>query len=113
MTAHISLPEITGGDVPATMSKEILTDILREDLKFEGIIITDALDMKAISDFYTSEEIVKNCIEAGVDILLMPKNFEEMYGEFKRLVENNEISEERINQSVRKIIEVKIKRGVM
>lgn len=113
LTAHISLPNITGDYTPATMSKEVLTNILRKDLEFKGIIITDALDMDAISKYYTSEEIALNCINAGVDILLMPKNFEEMYSSLLKLVNDGKISEERINESLRRILDVKIERGLI
>ena len=113
LTAHISLPNVTFDNLPATMNRKIVNDILIEELGFKGIVITDALDMHAISKYYTEEEIVKNTMNAGVDILLMPDNVDKMYNTFLKLVQDGEISEERVNTSVRKIIDVKLKRGII
>lgn len=76
MLAHIVVPQVTGDELPATMSKRIV-DILRTDMSFDGLIITDALMMKAISDNFKSADACIKAIEAGVDILLMPDVIEE------------------------------------
>ena len=112
LTAHISTPNVTGNNIPATMSKEILTDILRQELNFENIIITDALNMGAIANYYSTEEIVLNCVNAGVDIMLMPKEIEKAINYLLKLVNDGTISEERINDSVRRIVTIKQKRGL-
>jgi len=102
MTAHIALPNITGDNTPSTMSKKIITEILREDLGYGGIIISDALNMKALTNNYSDEEIYIKTVDAGVDILLMPKNPRLAVETIK-----NNISEDRINESVRRILKFK------
>ncbi len=104
MTAHIALPNITGDNTPSTMSKKVIGDILRGKLGFDGIVISDALNMKALTNYYSDEDIYKKTVEAGVDILLMPRN--------PRLAVNtikDNFSEERINESVRRILKFKLK----
>ena len=113
LTAHISIPKVIGDDTPATMSKVIITDILRKELAFEKIVITDALEMGAITNYYTTEEIVLNSINAGIDVLLMPINFEEAYTVLLNAVKDGKISEDRINQSVKRIMSVKIDREII
>ncbi|TCK98416.1 beta-N-acetylhexosaminidase [Natranaerovirga hydrolytica] len=107
MTAHITLPNVIEDDLPATMSKELLTNHLRDELGFDGLIITDALNMKAISDHYTMGEASVKAVEAGCDILLMPIPFEEGYEGLLQAVENGVITEERIDESVKRILTVK------
>lgn len=99
MVGHIALPNITGDNTPASLSKVLITDILKKDLNYDGLVITDALNMKALTDNYTQEEIIVKAIEAGVDILLMPDDIEKSLDYVK-----NNISEERINESVKKIL---------
>jgi len=99
MVGHIALPNITGDNTPASLSKVLITDILKKDLNYNGLVITDALNMKALTDNYTQEEIIVKAIEAGVDILLMPDDIEKSLDYVK-----NNISEERINESVKKIL---------
>lgn len=113
LTAHIKLPNIDPSGLPATMSKIIITDLLRGELGFDGVVITDALDMAAISNYYSSAEVVANCVNAGVDILLMPKNYFEAHEAFLGLVQGGSISEERVNQSVLRILDLKLKLGII
>jgi beta-N-acetylhexosaminidase len=113
LTAHIRMPNVDASGVPATMSKVLLTDILRNKLGFKGIIITDALDMGAIQNHYTPKEIVRNCVGAGADILLMPKYFYRTYDAFTRLVEEGAIREDRIDESVLRIVQTKLDLGLM
>lgn len=109
MTAHIALPNITGDYTPATLSKVIVNDILREELGFKGVVITDAINMKALRDNYTLEEICNYSINAGVDIILMPLDPIEASNTIENLVNNGTISEERINESVNRILTLKYK----
>lgn len=113
LTAHIDLPNITGTDLPATMSKTIVTDLLRTELGFKNIIITDALNMGAIANNYTTKETILNCIDAGIDIMLMPVELDTATSTIKDAVDNGTITEERINESVKRIIDIKLKRGVI
>ena len=107
MTAHIGTPNVTGSDIPATMSSVILQDKLRGELGYQNIIITDGMEMGAITMQYTSEEAAVNSIKAGVDIVLGPKNFVPAFEAVLKAVEKGTITEERINQSVRRILKMK------
>jgi len=107
MTAHIGTPNVTGTDVPATMSSIILQDKLRGELGYQNIIITDAMEMGAITQQYTSAEAAVGSIRAGADIVLGPRYFTEAFDAVMAAVSNGTISEERINQSVRRILKLK------
>jgi beta-N-acetylhexosaminidase len=107
MVGHISLPNIIGDNTPASLSEKIITEVLRGELGFKGIVITDALDMGAISEYYTSDEAAIKAIEAGADMLLMPENFTEAYEGVLAAVKSGRISEERLNESLRRIYRVK------
>lgn len=133
MTAHIQYPEIeketykskkTGKDIslPATLSKTIITDILRGELGYYGVVISDALDMGAIADHFDRLDAAKLAINAGVDMLLKPltahiedagKELDEYIKGIAGLVESGDIPEERIDESVRRIVELKIKYGIL
>lgn len=109
MAGHISLPNILGDQTPASLSYKMLTEILRDKFGFDGIIITDALNMGAITNYYSSGEAAVSAVEAGADILLMPENFEDAYNGMLNAVYDGRISEERINKSVIRILMVKKK----
>lgn len=108
MTAHISAPGIDGSGIPSTMSKIILQDKLRMELGYNNVIITDALDMGAITKQYSDQAAAVGTIKAGVDILLCPKDFVASFDAVVNAVECGEISEERIDSSVRKILMLKM-----
>ena len=108
MTAHIGAPSVTGSDVPSTMSRIILQDKLRGELGYQNIIITDGMEMGAITQQYTSAEAAVGSIKAGVDIVLGPRYFIEAFDAVMTAVNNGTISEERINQSVRRILKLKL-----
>lgn len=107
MVGHLSLPQIIGEDVPAVLSKEIITGILRGELKFDGIVITDALDMGAVTDYYNSAQAAVMAVNAGADMILMPENFIEAYEGVLDAVRRGDLSVERIDESVRRILRVK------
>ncbi len=109
MTAHIAAPNVTGSDVPSTMSPVILQDKLRTELGYQNIIITDAMEMGAITQQYNCAEATVGCIQAGVDIVLGPQNFVQAFDAVIAAVKNGTITEERINQSVRRILKLKSK----
>lgn len=88
----------------------MITDVLRRELGFDGIIVTDALNMGAISQQYTSDEAAVRALKAGVDLLLMPADFKSAYEGVLAAVEEGELSEERIDESVRRILRVKCSR---
>ena len=111
MTAHIATPNVTGTDLPATMSSLILQDKLRGLMGYKNIIITDDMEMGAITQQFTSAEAAVGCILAGADIVLGPQNFIEAFEAVVKAVEKGIITEERINQSVRRILILKIEKG--
>ena len=111
MTAHIGTPNVTGSEIPATMSSIILQDKLRGVLGFQNIIITDAMEMGAITQQYTSAEAAVGCIVAGADIVLGPQNFIEAFDAVVKAVEKGTISEARLDQSVRRILRLKMEKG--
>ena len=104
MTAHIAAPNVTGSDIPSTMSSIVLKDKLRGELGYQNIIITDGMEMGAITQQYTSAEAAVGSIQAGVDIVLGPRYFTEAFDAVVAAVNDGTISEERINQSVRRIL---------
>ncbi|MDD2370814.1 MAG: glycoside hydrolase family 3 protein [Firmicutes bacterium] len=107
MMAHISVPNVIGDSTPSSFSPVMIQGILRKELGFEGVIITDALNMGAISNKFSSSEASFKAINAGVDLLLMPANFEKAYDGLLEAVNNGEISQERINESVTRILKLK------
>lgn len=108
MVSNVTAPQLVGGEyIPSCMSKDIVNGILREQLGYEGIIITSPLNEVAITDYYTSSEATIMAIEAGADMILMPDSFEEAYyGLLAEVLEGN-ISEERIDESLLRIYKVK------
>lgn len=107
MIGHISAPELTGDNAPCTFSEAVVTDILRNELGFQGVIITDAMNMQAVSDYYDSAEAAILALRAGCDMILMPEDFEMAYNGVLQAVKDGIISEERINDSLRRIYRIK------
>ena len=107
MTAHITMTNID--NKPATLSYELITEKLRKELKYDGVIITDAMKMKAIRNNYTSSEAAVLAIEAGNDIILMPYDYIEAFEGVLKAVKEGKISEERLNASVKRILNLKEK----
>lgn len=107
MVSHATAPALDEDNVPSSLSKKVITDILRGELGFEGVVITDALDMTAITDYYTPEEAAVMALEAGADMLLMPEDFGKAYEAVLAAVQDGTISEERINESLDRIYRVK------
>ena len=107
MTAHIAAPNVTGSDIPATMSPFILQDKLRGELGYQNIIITDAMEMGAITQQYSNGEAAVGTLKAGADIVLGPQNFVEAFDAVVKAVEDGVLTEQRIDQSVRRILKMK------
>ncbi|WP_081669053.1 glycoside hydrolase family 3 protein [Butyrivibrio sp. VCB2001] len=108
MVSHISVPEILGDNTPCSLSHYMITDVLRNMLGYEGLIITDAMNMSAITVNYTNEEAAVLAVNAGVDLILTPGDFKVYHAVILKKVRDGEISEERIDDSVRRIISKKI-----
>ena len=108
MAAHISVPNVTGDDTPTSLSKTMVTDILREKMGYTGLVVTDAMNMGAITEEYTSGEAAVKALQSGVDIVLMPENFQEAYQGVLDAVADGTLTEERIDESVTRILTVKL-----
>ncbi len=106
MTAHVAVPGILGPDgPPATLSPYFLTELLREDMGFDGLLLTDALRMRAISDGYGVGEAAVLAVEAGADIILAPADVWVTVDALEEAVLSGRISRERLDASVRRILE--------
>lgn len=107
MVGHISLPQIIGDHTPASLSKIIMTDLLRNEMGYQGVIVTDAMNMGAIVQQYTSEEAAVKALQSGTDIILMPDNFNEAYEGVLKAVKEGILTEDRIDESVKRIVKLK------
>jgi beta-N-acetylhexosaminidase len=113
MTAHLQLPALDSTPAtPATLSPLIITGLLREELGFEGLIVTDAMEMGGVTTLYSPGEAALKAVQAGVDIILLPPKPDEVIEFLIAAVGDNQISEERINLSVKKILEAKARLGL-
>ena len=106
MVGHIA---VGGRDIPASLDKDAISSILRKRMGFDGLIVTDALNMGAIINNYTSEEIAVAAVKAGEDLLLMPVDARVAKKAILDAIETGEITEERIDESVRRILNYKVK----
>ena len=109
MAGHIAMPNITGDYTPASMSNKMLTEILRGDLGFDGIIITDSLDMGAIVNSYGLGEAAAEAFLAGADMVLVNGDFQTAFDGLVEAVEAGRISTERLDESLRRIVALKIR----
>lgn len=107
MVSHMAAPALTGNNDPSIFSRELVTDILRDQMGFQGVVITDAMNMSAISEYYGPEEAAIMAVLAGCDMLLMPEDYEKAYKGVLEAVQNGNIDEERINDSLRRIYRIK------
>ncbi len=112
MSAHIALPRIETGNLPATLSSMMLTGVLRSELRFGGVIFTDAMNMRGIAAHYPGGEAAVRAVKAGADIVLYPPSVEQAFVALKRAVQSGEIKESRIDESVRRILTAKAKLGL-
>ena len=108
MIAHLSLPAIDAENfVPASLSKSIIDGVLIDELKFNGLIVTDALNMAGVVKHFSTKEVALRCVKAGIDLILMPQGESETITAIEDAVNTGMFSEERINTSVRKILNAK------
>ncbi len=119
MTAHVVVPSLEADAAagpeslpPATLSKAVLTDVLREQLNFDGLIVTDALEMQALTAEFSSAEVVLRAVEAGADVLLLPPDPEAAIRAIVAAIESGRIDESRIDRSVKRILEAKARLGL-
>lgn len=110
MVGHLSMPNVTGDDDPATVSSEIVTDLLRDELGYEGLIITDSMGMGAATTSVPAERLAVEALLAGVDVVLMPADLDAAYQGVIDAIDSGELSEGRIDESVRRIVRTKLGR---
>ncbi|MFJ2032399.1 glycoside hydrolase family 3 protein [Streptosporangium sp. NPDC087985] len=113
MSAHVVMPKLDPSGDPATLSKPILTGLLREKLGFDGVVSTDALDMAGVRKKYGDGQVAVRAILAGVDLLLMPPDYPKAYQAVLAAVKSGKISAERLDQSVRRLLKLKAARGLL
>lgn len=111
MVGHLIVPDID--EVPATLSYKIATGILRDELKFEGVAITDSFEMESIADNYSVDDAVVMSVKAGIDMILQPKDMASAVNSIEQAVADGELSEDRIDESVRRILTLKESRGLL
>ncbi|RJL30442.1 glycoside hydrolase family 3 protein [Bailinhaonella thermotolerans] len=113
MSAHVVMPKLDPSGDPATLSKPILTGLLRDKLGFRGVISTDALDMAGVRKKYGDAEVAVRAILAGADLLLMPPDVKAAHEAVLKAVESGRVSAARLDESVRRILRLKQSRGVL
>ncbi len=113
MSAHIALPAIQPSGVPATLAPSVMTGLLRDSLGFEGLAVTDALTMEGIGKGYSPAESAVLAVQAGADVLLMPRSARQTIDAVEAAVRSGAISEARIEQSVRRLLEWKVRTGAV
>lgn len=113
MVAHITANKVSKDKLPASLSYNMITKKLRKELKYNGVVITDSMEMGAIADNYTSAESAVMAIKAGADVVLMPYDFKAAYNAVLKAVKSGKISEKRLNESVLRILKLKKKYGLI
>lgn len=113
MVSHISLVNAIEDGIPASLSKKVITQWLKNELGFEGLVITDSFQMGAIADNYEVDEAAVLAVQAGADMILMPTDVRKTCDALVAAVESGEITEKRIDESVRKILMCKEKMGIL
>ena len=107
MVSNMAAPSLVGDNTPCTLSEKVVTGILRGELGYDGLVITDALNEKAIADYHSSAEAAILALRAGCDMILCPENFEEAYNGVLAAVQDGTISQERIDDALRRIYRIK------
>lgn len=113
MTAHIVVPSLDPAEDPATLSRPILTGLLRERLGYDGVVVTDSLQMAGVREKYGDDEVAVRAILAGADQLLMPMDMDVAYEAVQEAVASGRISQERLDRSVERILRMKYERGIV
>jgi len=112
MTAHITVPEITGATTPATLAPAVLTHLLRDQMGFDGLVFTDAMDMAAVDRMFGRGEAAVRAIEAGADVILMPPDLAAARQGIVAAVRSGRLTEDRIDRSVLSLLHAKEKLGL-
>lgn len=112
MTAHLLFPALDPADDPATLSRPILTGVLREQLGYDGVVVTDSLGMAGVRKKYGDDRVPVLALKAGVDQLLNPPSLSRAFEGVRKAVRAGELDEDRIDRSLRRILELKARRGL-
>ena len=112
MTAHVAVPEVAGDNLPASLSSKMTSDLLRRELKFDGLIVTDSLGMGAITRGFPGGEATVRAIKAGADLALSPPEPKAAIDALEEAVRRGELTEDRINESVARILRAKFRLGL-
>lgn len=107
MVGHVSCPELTGDDTPASLSPQVIGDVLRGELGYDGVVVTDSLAMGAATDAFAEEELALRAIQAGADIALMPTDYKASMDAVVKAVQAGELSEEEIDAHVKRVLKMK------
>ena len=113
MTAHMTVPSMDSEDVPATVSHKVLTGLLRNELNFKNLIVTDAMNMQGLTQNFDVQEAAIRSLEAGVDVLLMPPDPDAVVRAVVAAVQSGRLSRERIDESAMRILAAKVRLGLM
>ena len=113
MVSHLSVPEVVGDETPSDLSSKIVSEILRNKLGFTGVIITDSHQMASITDHYTSGEAAVKALQAGVDMILMPQDLQAAFDGVKAALNDGTLTQERIDESVLRILQVKAEYNIL
>ena len=113
MVTHLSYPNVTGSDTPADLSSAIVTDILRDKLGYQNVIITDSQSMSSITDHYSAGEAAVQALAAGCDMILMPSDLQGAFDAVKAAVADGTLTQSRIDESVLRILTVKAEYGIL
>ncbi|HUP46227.1 MAG TPA: glycoside hydrolase family 3 N-terminal domain-containing protein [Thermoanaerobaculia bacterium] len=113
MTAHIWLPQLEPKEgMPATLSKPVLTDLLRKDLGFEGVLFTDSMGMRGVTSHFANDEATLLAVEAGADIIIGAPDLEASFRAMQQAVRSGRITEARLDESVRRVLRAKSTLGL-
>ena len=112
MTAHIVVPALDDAEDPATLSRPILTGILREELGYDGVVVTDSLGMEGVRTKYGDDRVPVLALKAGVDQLLNPPSLDVAWNAVLRAVRDGELTEDRLDASILRILRLKTKLGL-
>ncbi|GAA3557146.1 glycoside hydrolase family 3 protein [Amycolatopsis ultiminotia] len=113
MSAHIQFPSLDPSGEPATLSEPIITGKLRGELGYDGVVITDSLEMQGVRELHSDAEIPVLALNAGIDQLLMPADLDLAINSVLAAVKSGELSMQRIDQSVLRVLKLKLKRGIL
>ena len=108
MVGHVGVPKLTGSDIPASASSILMARVLREDLGFTGLVVTDALNMGAVYNLYADWRIGVEVLLAGADLILMPPDYQAAFDGIMAALKSGELTQERIDESLMRVIMLKL-----